>query len=176
MNTEKRKFARKFKNCGIRGVDAEKISAEIRSIGGEITAEDYLGYAALHPESESHKCFEWDDANAGREYRLAQARLVLRSVVIEWETVTAAGEKEIVVTREFESVADRSNPGGSVYVPLCDALSDDEYRGQIFAEIGRDIEALKQKARSYSWAVKNAVLFAGLLDEAAELIGGAGCE
>jgi hypothetical protein len=44
--------------------------------------------AARDPNSPLHSAFTWDDAEAAEQYRLAQARVLLRRVRVEIETGT----------------------------------------------------------------------------------------
>jgi len=165
-----RSMKRKFKQGSRISFDAKKVSEEIRSMGDEITPADYLEYARNNTESESHKCFEWDDAKAAEIYRLERAGEILRSITIEWETVTPAGATVINVVREFENVGDKSNPSRRIYVPIETALSDSDYRKDVFEGIRKDIENLKHKGEMYSWAIKNPEMFSNTLNEALELV------
>ena len=54
---------------------------------GRITPEMVVD-AARDPNSPLHSAFEWDDAQAAHEHRLAQARVLLRRVRVEVETST----------------------------------------------------------------------------------------
>lgn len=60
--------------------DAEKCYSEILSIGESATPQQILDYAR-NPETELHKCFEWDDSVAAELYRLQQARIVVCHLV-----------------------------------------------------------------------------------------------
>jgi len=40
--------------------------------------------AALNPKSPLHGCFEWDDDKAAKQYRLEQARKLIREVRVEY--------------------------------------------------------------------------------------------
>jgi anion-transporting ArsA/GET3 family ATPase len=60
--------------------NAEKCYQEILSIGKAATPQQILDYAR-NPDSELHKCFEWDDTVAAEKYRLQQARTVVCQLV-----------------------------------------------------------------------------------------------
>ena len=60
--------------------DAEKVADEISDLGAEIRPADMVEMAR-NPETESHKCFEWDDKKAADKYRLTQARIVVCNLV-----------------------------------------------------------------------------------------------
>lgn len=68
----------KWKIDGIFKADAEKVYSEI---GDLRTTPEEVVEKAKDPESELHKCFEWDDSVAAEKYRIVQAREVLRSIV-----------------------------------------------------------------------------------------------
>lgn len=71
----------------ITGVDPTSAAVElerIRSVHGSITPRATVDEAA-HPDNPIHKAFEWDDAKAADEHRLAQARRLIRAVCIRTE-------------------------------------------------------------------------------------------
>lgn len=61
--------------------NAEKCYQEIQTIGESVTPKQILDYAR-NPETELHKCFEWDDSIAAEKYRLQQARMVVCHLVV----------------------------------------------------------------------------------------------
>ena len=69
-----------FKNA-----DPSKVKAELDSLGDIIEPSDIVEYAS-NPNTELHKCFEWDDTEAARKYRITQARSVIRNLVVEIKT------------------------------------------------------------------------------------------
>ena len=74
------------------GADAEKCYQEIISIGESATPDQILEYAE-RPDTELHKCFEWDDSVAAHHYRLQQARTVVRHLVVVPQTQNAEPQK-----------------------------------------------------------------------------------
>lgn len=58
--------------------DATKVYEEI---GEKNTTPEEILQKAENPDSELHKCFEWDDAIAGHKYRLSQARQIMCNLV-----------------------------------------------------------------------------------------------
>lgn len=68
------------------GADAQKVAEEISAIGDSPTSEDIVE-AGRNPDSELHKCFEWDNDIAAEKYRLVQARYIVHHLVIEEKTV-----------------------------------------------------------------------------------------
>lgn len=65
------------KNAAEVGAHLELLRKEFK---GELTPEDVLRDAE-NPNSPLHSFFEWDDTEAARQHRLAQARGLIRSVV-----------------------------------------------------------------------------------------------
>lgn len=97
--------------------------------GGLLKPEDVVRFArnkrtALHSE------FEWDDAKASAEYRLEQARRVIRVSV----TVLPSPHSEQEPVRAYVSVvSDRVQPGGG-YRAFADVMSDDDKRTELVNE------------------------------------------
>lgn len=58
--------------------DAQKVYEEI---GEENTTPEEILEKAKDPDSELHKCFEWDDKKAAYKYRLQQARTIMCNLV-----------------------------------------------------------------------------------------------
>lgn len=104
-----------------------------------------LVVAAATPEaSPLHHRFEWDDKAAGHQYRLVQARELIRSVTVVYRE-TAEGEE--VRTRAFVTTyqADQADSGG--YVPTEQAMADPLIAALVLRAFERDLAALR---RSYS--------------------------
>ena len=59
--------------------DANKVYEEI----GEKSTPEEIVEKAKNPNSELHKCFEWDDSIAGAKYRIIQARTLITMLVAE---------------------------------------------------------------------------------------------
>jgi len=106
--------------------------------GGILRAEDVVEFAR-NPETELHKHFEWDDSKAAHEYRLWQARQVIRvyATIIPNENV---GE-----VRAYVSLyPDRTQPGGG-YRPLAVVLSDDQLREQLLRQALKEADTWRHK-------------------------------
>jgi hypothetical protein len=111
----------------------QSIGEELEQIrqmhGGLLKPEDVVQFArnkrtALHSE------FEWDDAKASAEYRLEQARRVIRVSV----TVLPSPYSDQTPVRAYVSVAsDRVQPGGG-YRAFADVMSDDDKRAELVNE------------------------------------------
>ena len=68
----------KWKNNLFGDADAQKVYEEI---GEENTTPEDVLEKAKDPDSELHKCFEWDDKKAAYKYRLSQARTIMCNLV-----------------------------------------------------------------------------------------------
>lgn len=79
---------------------------------------------AENPESPLHHAFEWDDSEAARQYRLDQARLLIRSVRVIHESKNEERPAYVHVPgRKQNGAADKTPPGRYV---SSDMLQDDE--------------------------------------------------
>ena len=78
--------------------DAQIVSDEIRIIqtknNDEATPIMIVEYAETHPHSELHKCFTWDDTEAARKYRLVEARMIVRNLVVTRRDASDAEKHE----------------------------------------------------------------------------------
>lgn len=94
--------------------------------------------AASDPENPLHDSFEWDDGKASDQYRLWQAREMIRVCV----TVLPGSDDEI---NAYVSLwDDRAKPGGG-YRALVDVLADKEARGRLLAQALAELKALERK-------------------------------
>lgn len=87
-----------------------------------------------------HDRFEWDDAVAGHEYRLSQARVMIRSVKIIYKK-TRTGPKTV---RQYHATRGVGAPAG-VYRSVDDIADDPIAREVVLAEMRREWEAFKRR-------------------------------
>lgn len=122
---------------------AAKIAAELDGIAqasadGLLKPEDVVAFAARNADSALHGEFEWDDAKAAAEHRIAQARGVIRAYV----TVLPGAPVRV---RAFVSVpTDRANGGG--YRRTSGVLKSDALRLQMVEDVLKRLEAVKTNA------------------------------
>lgn len=103
---------------------------------GLLKAEDVVAFAR-NPESALHECFDWDDSEAAENWRLSQARAVIRLCV----TVIS---EETAPVRAFVSLpSDRTNGGG--YRSTRDVINDEVRRGELLADAMARLQATKRK-------------------------------
>ena len=116
-------------------VDAQKVAEEIRSIGEEASPQQIVDMARSQ-SAELHKCFEWDDSIAAEKFRLEQARLVVRHLVIKEETVP---EDRPEVRYFFKPKRDEGYKSTEIIV-----RKEDEYKA-LLAQAWAELQAFKVK-------------------------------
>ena len=133
--------------------DAEKVGSEIEQIKGPKTPEAVVKKARSE-RTELHKCFEWDDSAAAIQYRLEQARYVLRTISIVREVEIPGSETpKKVIVRAYENVntAKGDDEQERAYVATEAALAQPELRAQIFNRLSRMIAEATEIADAYRY-------------------------
>ena len=115
--------------------------AELETIrgkhGGVLRSRDVVAFAKS-PKTLLHSRFEWDNTKAGAEYRLWQARELIRVLVRIVPTSKIA-------TRVYVSLAkDQHTPGGG-YRTMDDVLASVSMREALLNEARADMERFKAK-------------------------------
>lgn len=131
----------------VRKGDAEAIGREfekIRASGRALTAETVLAVAA-DARSVLHKYVTWDDRAAAHQYRLEQARGLLRSIEIIVEDKGKRGQ-----LRAFYSVRDVD--GQRSYQPAEYVFANAETSDQIIREAKQQLESWMARFKRYQWA------------------------
>lgn len=100
--------------------------------GGELTPQDVVA-DARNANSPLHGFFEWDDTKAAEEHRLAQARGLIRAVVITY----VQPEKKPIRTRAFVHIAE---PGAPHYRSTEQALASAKTREMVLQEAWRELQ------------------------------------
>ncbi len=104
--------------------ELEQISKEG---GGILKPENVVKYAE-NPEAALHSCFTWDDGEAAHQYRLYQARQVIRVCV------TTSPKEEMPPMRVFVSLKEDRKEVGGGYRSIIDVLSDDVKRKRLLEQ------------------------------------------
>ena len=137
---------RTFKpTCRTRGLSADTASQALKRIedrDSELTAEAVVK-DAMPKRSTLHKFFEWDDSKAGHQYRLEQARYLIRHFIIEVEDTKVATRSWVMVRK-----GDKSE---QVYRDTIIVMDTPEFREQL---VGRALDDLN------SWRRKHAAVVA----------------
>ena len=106
---------------------------------GELKAEDVVE-AAKPRSSVLHDRFEWNDSEAAQQYRLWQARQLIRVTV----QMLGSGE-DAVLSRVFVSLTtDRAEEGGG-YRVMTEVLADDEMRRQMLEDAMKEMKLFRTK-------------------------------
>lgn len=121
----------------------EQVKAELELIrinsGGVLQAEDVVEYAK-DPDTALHQEFEWDDNEAAHQFRLEQARRVIRLSI----TVVRNVDSERPVPMYVSLVPDRVKSGGG-YRPFVDVMSDEEQRLQLLKQALGEFNRVRRK-------------------------------
>lgn len=108
--------------------------------GGVLRAEDVVRLAA-NPKHPLHDKFEWNNGKAASQYRLWQARELIRV------SVTMLAESKTAI-RAFVSLKDDRAKVGGGYRAIHDVLSDAEMRDRLMGEALDELEDFKQKYKT----------------------------
>jgi hypothetical protein len=111
----------------------------LRAESGQLTAGGVLE-AARNPESPLHPAFEWDDEAAAEQYRLSQARRLIVSVRILNGPARST-------TPVYVSV--RTPEKGRNYVPTIEALSDEQLRARVLADVEQFAESMQRRYAAF---------------------------
>lgn len=118
---------------------------------------------AQDPESPLHEYFEWDDRKAAADWRLNQARELIRKVRLVITTETITFNAPAYVRNPANS------PGESGYIPVVKLRkNEDASRLAIIAEFTRVRDALS-RARALAVALEMQDEIEGLLENVAHL-------
>lgn len=119
----------------------EAVGAHVDSLkalyGKELTAEIVVE-DARDPASPIHSFFEWDDTVAAEQYRLHQARGLIRAVVGRY----AGPEGQEKRIRAFVHVPAPPNPH---YRPVEQAMSEAETRDLVLQRAWRELQEWRQR-------------------------------
>lgn len=106
--------------------------------GGLLRPIDIIAWAKAHPKSALHTRFEWDNTKAAHEYRLEQARRIIR---VQVTTIAS------VDTRMFVSVKEQRKLPEGGYHSIEDALDDPDLYQQLLQEARLELNRLRRKYR-----------------------------
>lgn len=121
-------------DAGAVGLHLELLRAEGK---GELTPEDVLA-DAKHDNSPLHSYFEWDDGAAAEQYRLQQARGLIRAVV----AVYTHEDKPATRTKAYVHISD---PGAPHYREASHAMSHSRTRKMVLERAWKELQAWRQR-------------------------------
>lgn len=107
---------------------------------GILTPDAIVGYAR-DPETALHRHFEWDDTEAAHQYRLAQARKIIRVCVTVIEPTSS-------LVRVWVSLPSDRGRGGHGYRTIQAVMQDTERRYELLEMAHRDFDAFRRKYRA----------------------------
>lgn len=130
------KFA--FKEGGRLSGDAQAVGAELEKIREEsngVVLPEVVVSRAKDESSPLHRYFEWDDSKAAQQYRLEQARNLLRHIIVV-ENGDKTPRRAFIVT---------SVEGDNVYMDTADAMRDPNLRSQILKRAAGELASFERK-------------------------------
>ncbi len=122
----------------IKGVNPQAVGQElerIRAERGKLVPEDVLE-VATDPASPLHGAFEWDDSEAARLHRLAEARKLIVSIRV----LNPPTGKPMVA---YLSV--KTPDVGRTYMPTVEAMNDEELLVRVLVEVRQALEAIERR-------------------------------
>jgi len=124
----------------------ERLSSLSSKNNGNVTPEIVVNDAE-NPKSPLHDYFEWDDSEAAKEWRLQQARVMMRSIEVVIETSSGDANVRAFFNVNLESDTDSME---SVYVSVDRVLSEKELRKQVVAQALSEAENWSVRYKQYS--------------------------
>jgi len=134
--------------------DAGKVAEELNRLPEKTPAAALA--LAENEKTELHKCATWEDAKAAHLYRLEEMRSVIRSVVVYDEkpdrTPITYRAYEYVVINKGEDEKPKKR-----FIETASALSDPDFKKQVFSEIKTAISELSAKAKTYRYLAEEEI-------------------
>ena len=123
---------------------ATAIEKELEQIrkenGGTLQPKNVVDFAR-NPKTALHNRFTWDDSKAAEEYRLWQARSIIKVCV----KLIPRPDGESIESRVYVSLYGDRKEGGDGYRTLVSVLNDKEQRAQLLSQALSEYEALGRK-------------------------------
>jgi len=99
-----------------------------------------VDYAEENKQSALHARFTWDDKDAAYEYRISQARQIIKTVKIK---ITTPENKVIQVYKYQSLTPDRKNGNG--YRATLDILSSKRLRAQLLMDALKELTRIQEQ-------------------------------
>lgn len=128
---------------------AYKALEKIRRAGGGSIAPEAVVDASRPKSAPLHKEFEWDDSVAAEQYRVNQARYIVRSIEVKRVGLPAVQSRAYEATVVKEASKPQAKPR-SVYQTTEDILRDPVSRAELLTSFVRDIQALRRRYAALS--------------------------
>jgi len=119
--------------------DPQTIGEHLQTLkrGDDLYPEDVVK-DARRKNSPLYSCFEWDNKKAAHEYRLIQARTLIRSLEVKYEE----GDYEITVM-PFVSV--KPGPSTPSYTDIRVVMGDSDKREQMLERVKSEFRGLRRR-------------------------------
>ena len=140
-------------------VVGERLEGLRQQAGGELTPAAVVN-DARSPGSPLHSYFEWSDTEAAEQYRLHQARNLIRSVVVTYGNDLAAPKRSVVAFVNVKTAE------AQFYNSTAAAMYDREQRAIVLRQAWQDLQAFR---RRYGELTEFAALFM-TMDEMASVL------
>ena len=136
------KYKWKRSQQGLEANIAGKELERIQKKNGCLTP-DIIVQEASKKKSPIHSFFEWDDTKAAAQYRLTQARYLLRTIEVVY---TESEGSDPVRIRAFHSIINTEDE--KEYVTLKQAMDNEDYVQQLKDQATKEIKAWKEKYKA----------------------------
>lgn len=127
-------------NYSVKDADPQLVGEELEKIEIQkvLNTTNIVEYAKNNPNSELHKCFEWDDKVASHKYRLQQANWILSSISLE------IIEEPKKVQRVYVNIKDKSTDE-RVFKNINEVLKNDDEYMQLVDKAKRELKNCKDR-------------------------------
>ena len=117
----------------------QKELEEVRQANNGILKTEAVVEYAKNPETAMHSWFTWDDSEAAHNYRIWQARQLIRVVIKE------SPKEDLEPMRVYVSMLeDRYGEGGG-YRSMDEVLTDKELREQLIEQATKEFDRWREK-------------------------------
>lgn len=131
---------------------AQEIGEELEAVSKKHNFKTQAGHVVEYAKDKKtslHRMFEWDDKKAGHEYRLEQARHVIRHIMVNVKLGETPDKQPITISiRKYETI--RETETINVYMDTLEVLTDEDLRIQIMRKVRSKIESAADKMRKYN--------------------------
>lgn len=129
-----------WSTTSFKDVDAQLIGEELEIVerNSSVSPKTIVEYAERNPNSELHKCFEWDNDEAAKKYRLYQANLIVCSIAVEIK------EEPKKVQRVYVNIKDKDTEERT-FKNISEVLKNDEEYQQLIDKANADLKRCSEK-------------------------------
>lgn len=135
-NTAKIEYSIRWGTVKFKG-SAPRVYEEIYDIGETATPQQIVDFARNNPESELHKCFDWDDEIAAEKWRKQQARIIVCNLVIEKR------EDDVPTGNVYRVI--QENREAKAYQPAVFILNKPEEYEMLLTQAKKELESFKNR-------------------------------